>query len=471
MDSYELLNKDILNAANEYHKIPKDEVIRVISHLDADGISAASLIIKLLNNDDRRYSLSIIQQIKPDTLVNLANEPYDHFIFTDLGSGALSTIEKEFTNKQVFVLDHHNPEKIETENKNIIFVNPHKFGINGGKEVSGAGMAYLFAVAADKQMEKFAHVAIIGAIGDMQEKNGFEKINKKILDKAIEKKKIKVIKGLRMFGAQTRPLYKILEYTTDPYIPGVSGSESGSIQFLQQIGINPKNGNSWKKVCHLTKEEMEKLIAGVILTRANEENPEDVLGNVYILEEEEEGSPTKDIKEFSTLLNACGRMDKASLGIGACLGDPQLKKKAVALMAHYKKEIVNSLKWYENNVNNELIIQGDSYTIINAQDNIRPTIIGTLASILSKSGSFDKKFIMSLAQLADGTTKVSLRMQRTNTDIDLKDLMIKITFGMKDCEAGGHANAAGALIPTEMENEFIENTKLVLFEASMEEIV
>ena len=50
MDSYELFNEDIKKAVEAFKAIPKDEVIRVVSHLDADGISAASLVIKLLNN-------------------------------------------------------------------------------------------------------------------------------------------------------------------------------------------------------------------------------------------------------------------------------------------------------------------------------------------------------------------------------------------------------------------------------------
>jgi len=39
------------------------------------------------------------------------------------------------------------------------------------------------------------------------------------------------------------------------------------------------------------------------------------------------------------------------------------------------------------------------------------------------------------------------------------------------CECGGHTNAAGALIPTEMENKFIENAKVILEKKAMEEIV
>jgi len=246
MDSYELFKEDIKKSVGEFKKIPKNEVIRVVSHLDADGISAASLVVKLLNFDNRKYSLSIIQQIKKEVLESLAIEPYNYFIFSDIGSGVLTLIEELFKDKTVFILDHHEPEKLEIKSKNIFFVNPHKFGIDGGIEVSGAGVVYLFASCVDKRMEEFAHIAIIGAIGDMQERNGFEKINSEILKTAVEKGKIKVIKGLRLFGAQTKPLYKVLEYCTDPYIPGVTGSESGAIQFLQQIGINPKNEKQWK---------------------------------------------------------------------------------------------------------------------------------------------------------------------------------------------------------------------------------
>jgi len=471
MDSYDLFNEDIKKAVEEFKKIPKNDIIRVVSHLDADGISAASLIVKCLNNDNRKYSISIIPQIKKEVLEELAREPYKCFIFTDLGSGVLTSIEELFKNKKVFILDHHEPEKLDVNSNNIFFVNPHKQGINGSIEVSGAGVVYLFASSLDKKMEDFAHVAIIGAIGDMQEKNGFERINSEILKIAIDKGKIKVIRGLRMFGAQTKPLHKILQYSTDPFIPEVSGSESGAIQFLHQIGINPKNGKGWKKVMHLTEEEMKNLVTGVILRRLKEKNPDDVLGNVYLLREEDHESPTKDAKEFATLLNACGRLDKASLGIGACLGDDKIKKRAISLMTDYKREIINSLQWYDKNKSSDLVTNGKGYILINAQDKIRPTIIGTLASIISKSNEIKEKFVMSMAQIADGTTKVSLRMSGNDENIDLKQIIASITKDMPNCEAGGHANAAGALIPTDSEEEFIKKAKVILEENAMEEVV
>src|SRR3989338_5299715 len=470
MDSYELFKEDIKKAAEAFREIPKNEVIRVVSHFDADGISAASLIVKLLSNESRKYSISIIQNIKKEILQGLAKEPYKYFIFSDIGSGVLTYIEELFKDKKVFILDHHNPEKAEVK-ENIVFLNPHNHGIDGGIEISGAGVVYLFCKEVDSSMEEFAHVAIIGAMGDVEEHNGFEKLNNKILETAIEKGKIKVIRGLRLFGAQTKPLHKVLEYCTDPFIPGVTGNESGAIQFLHHIGIEPKSGNEWKKVMHLSKEEMKNLVAGVIMARLGEKNPDDVLGNVYLLREEKEESPTKDAKEFATLLNACGRLEKASLGIGACLGDEKIKKRAVSLMADYKREIINSLKWYDKNKTGNFVFKGNGYVIINARDEIRPTLIGTLASILSKSNNFEEKFITSMAQLADGTTKVSLSVSGSGNGADLKQIIEKIITGMPDCEAGGHANAAGALIPTDSEEEFVKRAKVILEKMAMEEII
>src|SRR3989344_1631551 len=167
MDSYDLFKEVIKKAVEEFKKIDKKEVIRIVSHLDADGISAASIMVKCLNNDNRKYSISIIQQIKKDILASLAKEPYKCFIFTDIGSGTITDIEAKFTGKKVFILDHHEPEKFDVNSDNVFLVNPHKFGIDGGKEVSGSGVVYLFASCLDKKIEEFAHIPIIGAIGDM----------------------------------------------------------------------------------------------------------------------------------------------------------------------------------------------------------------------------------------------------------------------------------------------------------------
>ena len=472
MDKYDEFKEQIKKATDEFKKIDKNETIRLVSHLDADGVSACSIMVRLLNNYNMKYSVSIVQQLTKDVLDGLGLEPYNYFVFTDIGSNSLADIRQVLNGKKVFILDHHTPEKAE-KTEDIVLVNPHLVGIDGGKEISGAGVVYLFASMLDKKIESMAYVAVIGAMGDIQEENGFLKLNNEILDVAVNNGKIKIIKGLRIFGAQTKPLHKVLEYSTDPYIPDVTGSESGAIQFLQQIGINPKNGNGWKKIVHLNEEEIKKLVTGVIMKRLNKEDrAEDVLGNVYILKEEIKESPTRDVKEFATLLNACGRLGKASLGIGTCLGDAKMKKRAIASLSEYKREIVKSLRWFEENKESEFVFNGEGFVIINAQDRVMPTIIGTLASILSKSNGFKAgTFIMSMAQLYDGNTKVSLRLSGRNNDVDLKMVVEEVIKGMEGCEAGGHKNAAGAILPTEKEDEMVKRAKEVLGKRALEEVV
>jgi single-stranded-DNA-specific exonuclease len=198
-----------------------------------------------------------------------------------------------------------------------------------------------------------------------------------------------------------------------------------------------------------------------------------VLGCIYTLIEEDRESPLRDAREFATLLNACGRLGKASLGIGTCLNDDKLKKRALTHMLKYKREIVTSLDWYNKNKDSKDIHSEDGILIINAKDNIMPTMIGTVASIISKSNEIkDNTFVLSLAREVDGTTKVSLRIagQRPRKDIDLRSLITEIV-GSVGGESGGHHQAAGALIDSKKENEFISAAKEVLRRKVMEEMV
>jgi len=458
LDNYERFKESIKQAAERFRKIDKKEKVRIVSHLDSDGISACSILINALNLENRKYSVSIVQQLNRKIISEISEENYSCFFFTDIGSGKLNDIRSLLAGKKVFILDHHDPEDVDIDDS-IVHINPHLFGIDGTREISGAGVVYFFAKYLNRKNEDMAHIAIIGAIGDVQENDGFSRLNNEILETAKAKGKIKTIKGLRVFGAQTKPLYRLLQYSTDTYIPGVTGSESNAIQFLQQLGINPKQGNQWKKLVNLTKDEIKKLSAGIIMKRLNEEKPEDIFGNVYILCDEEKESPLRDAKEFSTLLNACGRLNKASLGIGACLNDEKIKKKAITNLSKYKREIVKTMKWYEENKDSEDIIKKKGMLIINAKDNVMATMIGTLASIISSSNGFDKiTLVMSMARLLNKKTKVSLRISDRKADADLFKIISNIAEKV-DGEAGGHLSAAGAVIPTEREQEFIKEAE------------
>ncbi|RMF54762.1 DHH family phosphoesterase [Candidatus Woesearchaeota archaeon] len=455
-------------AAARFKKVNQNEVIRLVSNLDADGITAASIIVKALNRENRRYSISIVQQLNEKVIDELSNEDYNVFLFTDLGSGQLSNIKKRLGKKQIFILDHHKTRKVDVPD-NICHVNPHLFGIDGSREISASGVAFMFAERLNEKNKDMADIAITGAIGDIQEAHGFSTLNNEILETAIKKKLITVEQDLRIYGIRNRPLYKALEYSKG--IPHVSGSESGSIQFLQSLGISPKEKTKWRTIMDLSKEEKKRLIAGIIMKRKGCENPEEIIGPVYLRTKEDTYSQLKDVKEFSTILNAAGRLDQASIGIGACLGDSESKKSAIRVYNKYKRELVSYLRWFRDNQDSPNIIRKDSLVIINAQDNVRSTMIGTMLSILSKSGELgENTFLLGLAQQMDGYTKVSLRFSGEKDDVDLTEIVrgiVKITGG----EAGGHKFAAGAIIETEKEDDFIRAAKRLILNKAIEEKV
>lgn len=467
--NYEGFKEAAKKAALRLKEIDNEENIKVISHLDSDGISAVSILLKALHYSNLVYSMSIVPQLDRKLLKQISNEPFNVFIFTDLGSGNVQDIEELFKGKKVFILDHHQPKK-EKVDENIIHINPHLFGIDGSNEVSGAGVSYFFSRELDNRIKRMAAIAIVGAIGDAQEHNGFSELNNEILEDAIAEGTMKVEKGIKLFGYQTRALHKLLQFCSDPVIPDVTGNEKGAITFLKELGIYG-NGNESKKLTEISREEVDVLVDGIIQKIGNGKKREDIMWNNYILPEEDE-KHMKEVREFSTLLNACGRMEKATIGVGACLGDKEMKKKAVSILSEYKSEIMKAMEWFNDNRKKGNVIEKEGYIIINALDKIRGSIIGTLASLIAKSGKVkDEVYIMSMGHLIDGNTKISLRIsgRKRREDVDLRGIMKEAIEKSGFGEYGGHKYAAGALVPTANEDSFLDIVKQVLDKRSLEE--
>jgi single-stranded-DNA-specific exonuclease len=453
--------KRIDDAVAFFKQQSPDHMVRIISHLDTDGICSCALLIKALNLENIKYNVTIVPQLDKNLIEQFSRESYNFFIFSDLGSGQINLIKEFFKEKKVLILDHHRPGKEEMPS-NIFVVNPHYFGINGSSEISGSGVVFYFVRQLNVKNEKHAHMAIIGALGDMQERDGFIGLNKKILVLA-QKYSTEVTKGLRLFGIQSKPLHKILENCFDPIIPGVSGSETGTINFLKELGINIKTNKRITKYVDLTNTEKETLVKGIIKKRQDEKNPDDVFGNIYTFKNEKTG-PFKDAREFSTLLNACGRLDKSGIGISALLGDKVMKKKAEDVLIDYRYEITNALSWYKKNIGTTNVIEGKDYILINSKDHILPTMVGTIGSILSRSNFIKKnKIIITMGRTIKNKTKISIRISGKNksSQIDVNNI-IKIIIQEVGGEFGGHKTAAGGLIDTSKEVDFIIVTKRIL---------
>src|SRR3990170_8287062 len=132
----------------------------VVSHIDADGLASAAIMGKALERAGIDRRTIFVKQLDMKNLQDIASQNPELVIFTDLGSGMLDPIKSLKLN--AVIADHHQPQG------NYGFhLNPHIFGINGGIEVSGSGMAYFIAREMGGNGD-LAALAIVGAVGDLQ---------------------------------------------------------------------------------------------------------------------------------------------------------------------------------------------------------------------------------------------------------------------------------------------------------------
>lgn len=442
--------KGIEEAARE---IKKAGSVRLVSHLDADGISAAAIALSALSREGKRVHISIEKQLTPEVVQRLMKDKADLFLFTDLGSGYLELLENlaRTTESTVVVCDHHIPSKENPEK--IIQINPVSENMSE-EEVSGAGVTYFLAEQLNDANRDLIFLAIIGAIGDIQDEDWKMKgLNKKIVEQAVKYGAVRKEKGLRLFGRMNRPVHKALEYSTNPYIPGISGDESASIQFLSNLGIELKKDGEWRTLSDLTDDETKKLASAIICERIREKEscPEEIFGEIYSLRIN--GEPL-DAREVATCLNACGRMGQSSVGILSVLGNCSMEMMN-GILSGYRRMITKYMKWMKETKD---VRQTEKAYYIDARDQIHENFIGTITSICEKSSILNGgKAIFGMAYTEDGKVKVSARAPKELVEkgLNLKEMMSELT---RDYEGfgGGHAAAAGAFIPRGKEKEFMD---------------
>jgi RecJ-like exonuclease len=436
--------------------------IRVLTHNDADGISSGAIIHKALLREGIGAVTRSVKKLDGEIISAVAREEPQIVIFTDQGSGQMREIEKYLLEKcSVLVLDHHQP--IEYFHENLVHINPHFYGIDGARQVSGSGMAYLLAKTLDASNVDLSPLAVVGALGDIQDADGrFHGVNREIISDGVKAGLLKVEKDLRLFGRQTRPLFKAIEYTTEPFIPGLSGSESACVQFLNDLDIPIKKNGDFTMLADLDKDEQKRLVTALILKMIEYKIPpkiaENIVGEVCTLLKEEKRTPLRDAKEFATLLNACGKNSSYGIGFAVCLGERgELYRKALDLLQEHKSYISSCYSWISQNI--DRIKKGSSIYYFHAQGEISEYVLGTVVSMVINSRILDPILpVVGMTFTEEGEVKASSRGTRELIEKGL-NLGKAMQFSAEKVGGlgGGHDIAAGAQIEKGKEEEFIRH--------------
>jgi single-stranded-DNA-specific exonuclease len=446
--------KKRLFALAEY--IKNTDAVHIVTHIDADGLTAGAIAVKTLQRMNKSYSIEFVKQLDPLVIKRLNNSNHELVWFTDLGSSIVEDPSIDFS----FVVTDHHVCNIKKQNVSYHF-NPHLFKLDGSWELSGSGATYLLSNAIDTKNKDLASLGLIGACGDLQDRKHRKlmSINRQILEDGIAAGVLQSKIDIQYFGRETRPVYKMLQYANDPVIPGITGRESSARTFLSELQIPLKDKDQWRHWIHYSSDERRKVISQLVKLLLSKgfgyQMTRRLVGEVYELTNEPIATELHDAKEFATLLNSTARYGEFEVGLQVCLGDrDSYLKKARSLLRGHRHNLVEGLQI----VKEEGIVQMDYVQFFHAGTSIRDTIVGIIANMLLNDGETRNDLpLVGFAKKAEGTIKASARTTQFLVNKGL-DLSVVICTAAKyvDGVGGGHNIAAGATIPEGKEEIFLQ---------------
>lgn len=409
--------------------ISEHKFVRIISHNDADGITSASILCHALIKKNIPFHTSIAGRLSQNVIdiIKSSVDINDLVIFCDMGSSQKDLIA-QISNK-VIIIDHHMPVG---DIPATIVVNPHNVGIDGSIYLSASGATYLVAKEMDITNIDLSGLAVAGTVGDKQI---FENLNLDILEEAQHAGIITIKKGLKVGDGDVA---EILEYTPEPYLD-ITGDKQKIHDFLDILGIK---GN----INDLNATDLKKLTSAIALKLTKNASSEAVsaaIGDIYYLEKE----VVKNVYDFVSLLNICGKLEKTDVALALCMRDSTDIDELRNNTLEYQQSIINNVKNAES-----MLKEGKNIWYL-LGDDISDT--GMISSIVVRYIHPEKPFIAT--NHVEDTVKISARGTRA-----LVDKGLDLAYALREAstavggQGGGHDIASGAAVPPEKRMEFIE---------------
>lgn len=431
--------------------------ISVITHLDCDGITSGSIVTKSLIRSGAKCTVRTVNEFNKNLVDKMKTDSREFHVITDLGGGFAKELDSGLDDNWI-VVDHHQIPEEEFDNERVI--NAWKYGIDGGVEVSAGGMAYLVSNALHKENTDLAWIAVVAALGDRQdqgEKKSFSGINLDIASTAKKNGQVEIDLDILLVGRETRPLPDALAFTSHPFIEGLTWNRDACLSLLNSSGIKLKDGSRWRVPAELTEDEKRTLLQTIskFTTSKNAtEIMDELVGYTYTLSGEDKRSFLRDAREFSTMLNSCGRIRKAGVGIAVCMGDrTKMLEEGENILLEYR----TLLRTYMNALSSERwrVVDNGKYVMVDGEGLVSENMTGAVSSLLGGSQKNTGKIIILRTSGEDGTIKFSSRKSTgCKSEVNL-GLLMRSCAAKVSGVGGGHNAAAGARITKDKLDEFL----------------
>ncbi|MCX8174021.1 MAG: DHH family phosphoesterase [Thermoplasmata archaeon] len=343
----------LVSAASDLNHLP----FYIVSHADADGITAAAIIARILHaykitpsliftNSTEINEIVYHGTIKP-AMKSQADARDGIWIFTDTGTGSLQVLEK-FRKK--IIIDHHgNQNQIKKSQQSLIprsvnhdswtvLYSPHLFG-HEPDSCTAAFLAYLIAKNVHHDGETGA-LAVIGALGDGINAGEFtiSGLAREAVSEAVAADAITIKKDLVVPGKETLSVVALLAEMNQMLKMGFDTDE-----FLREISsklrIQQKDLEKDRWI-DLSPKEKRRILSWIAKRRLKEgHSPDAVLGmvgEVYHLKRHSPGRHLHDCAEFGKLLNECGEKELAHDGYCLCHQQTEEKYREVIIKLYLR---------------------------------------------------------------------------------------------------------------------------------------
>jgi RecJ-like exonuclease len=455
------------------YMVENEKEISIISHLDADGIASGSIISSALVRLGAKCAIRTVSDMTLNVLEQMRYENHDFYIITDLGGGMANEFNQALDNRWA-IIDHHQiPEHEISIDDNNQILNAWKYGIDGGKEISAGGMAYMVATTLDRKNKNLSPIAIVSALADRQdqgEKKSLFGLNSEIVKTAQSLRLISMDLDLMFTGRETRPIHEALAYTAFPYIEGLTWATESCYAVIKNAGIKMSNNGRWRVLSEISQDEKNIILNAIADYVVNSSKNKEVniidnlIGYTYTLINEDQRSLLRDAREFSTMLNACGRIRKAGVGIGICMGDRNdLLNEGEKIVTKYRTTLRNYIssifveKW-------RMIDNGKSI-FINGEGLLAEDMLGAISSLLSGSPTLGGRLVFVRTLTNDGFYKFSSRKSLGSTSKSDLGLIMRYCSESVGGSGGGHSSAAGCRIPSVRLEEFLSAVRNAILDA------
>jgi len=396
------------------------DFVHVLSHHDADGITAAAIMAHALDRRGIPFQVTNVEYFNRDAVDLIQGNA----VLCDMGSGS-----GELSNRlHCVIIDHHPPAQ-DVENHQV---NPHLVDVDGATQLSASGATYCVAREMGQNGD-LAGLAIAGAIGDRQ--NPDDGVNADIL---AEGEKNGFITRDNGFLWGTDDLKDALTYSLDPYLQE-SGDAAAIDSLIEELGIPDK-------LSEMDGDQRRKLgsvLTAQLLARSGPGAVKNLIGPIYRLSNE----LIPDARLLANIVDSCGRMGRTGLGLALCLRDEVSLFESQNIHREHFQNVIAATREAEAGMKT---LNSLRYFTTEQQG-----VVGLVASTLIRYRFNDLP--IAAVNLSREPCKISVRGTHELVARGL-DLSRAVPEAVKSVggTGGGHNVAAGAGVPSEKLDEFLE---------------